>query len=564
MKQTKTIIRRLALLALILTALTAAVLAADNPEQFYMELETHLRNQDALFTITYNGDRSDLGVGDRASFGVFQRSLMSRSPDGPDSADYYALNVNKAAVTEADGEYAFDMEYLCTPEQLAEVDRQVPGIIKDLDLSGMDAEARVKLIYEYVCTHFIYDTTETKFSAYDGLTTGSMVCQGYALLLSKLMWEAEVPCRIIAGRSQNQTHAWNIVQLDGMWYNLDATWDGADELDKPMKWAYFLKSQADFTDHTRFAELDSETYHQTHPIAAESRVLRRVALQSGGEEIVNLVVRKGTPVSIEAVLPEGESAEVVWNTGDSDVLLVDENGLLNGQTPGETILTATAPGLRDVIAAKITVFVVDLTSASPWAQETVTKYYLNQLLPVELCGNLQQNLTRAELAKLCYHYVFKVQGWETAALRNPFSDLEDEPFAIQILRCNDVGIMTGVSSGTFQPQGTVTREQAATVLCRLIGYLTGNQPQASGEPPYDDNGSLSGWARDNVAAISETGILQGAGHLFRPRDPITRQEMILTLDRVFEKYPVEKKEPASDTEGDTENVPEDGADNAEG
>lgn len=280
MKQTKTILRRLLLAVLLLSALTAAALAADSPDGFFAELEEHLRAQDKLFTISYNGDRADLGLDERVSFGALQRTLMARSPDGPDSADYYALNVNKAAVTYTDGVYAFDMEYLCTPEQLAEVDRQVPEIIESLALDGMDDEAKVKLIYEYVCTHFIYDGTETKFSAYDGLTTGSMVCQGYALLLSKLMWEAGIPCRIIAGRSQEQTHAWNTVKLDGQWYNLDATWDGVDELNKPMKWTYFLKSEADFTDHVRFAELDTEEYRAAHPVAAESWVLRRVVLLS--------------------------------------------------------------------------------------------------------------------------------------------------------------------------------------------------------------------------------------------------------------------------------------------
>lgn len=543
MKQTKTILRRLLLTVLVLTAAVMTIMAADSPEGFYEELEQHLRAQDALFTITYNGDSSDLGLDSRVSFGTLQRTLMARSPDGPDSADYYALNVNKAAVTCKDDVYAFDMEYLCTPEQLAEVDRRVPEIIRSLALEGMDDEAKIKLIYEYVCTHFVYDETETKYSAYDGLTSGSMVCQGYALLLSKLMWEAEIPCRIIAGRSQNQTHAWNTVKLNGLWYNLDATWDGADELDQPMKWTYFLKSQADFTDHTRFAELDSEEYYKTHPVAAESHVLRRVILQSGGQEIVNLVVRQGIPVQIDAILPEGETGSVIWTSSDPEVLRTGDAGELEGQKRGEVILTAEAPDLRGVIAAKVSVYVVDLTSASAWAQETVTRYYLNQLLPYELCGDLQQELTRAELARLCYHYIAKVKGWETATLRNPFSDLGSEPYAIQILRCNDVGIMTGVSEDTFQPKGTVTREQAATVLSRLIEYLTGSAPQATGEPAYEDADALSEWARESVAAISESGIFRGADGRFRPKDSITRQEMILTLDRVFKNYPVEKKEP---------------------
>lgn len=545
MKQTKTIIRRLLLTVLLVGVIAVSVLAADSPEGFYQELEQHLRAQDKLFTITYSRNRSELGLDTdfRVSFGPLQRVLMARSADSADSADYYALNVNNAAVTLKDGTYSFDMEYLCTVEQLAEVDRRVPEIIRSLSLEGMDDEAKIKLIYEYVCTHFVYDQTETKYSAYDGLTSGSMVCQGYALLLSKLMWEADIPCRIIPGRSQNQTHAWNLVRLNDAWYNLDATWDGASELDQPMKWTYFLKSEADFVDHTRFSELDTEEYHKTHPVASESRVLQRIILQSGGQELVNLVVRQGIPVRIDAILPEGETAPVTWTSSDAEVLRAGADGELEGLKRGDVILTAETAGQRGVIPAKISVYVVDLTSASAWAQETVTRYYLNQLLPYELCGELKQDLTRGELAYLCYYYIFRVQGWEPATLQNPFSDLEGESFAIQILRCNDVGIMTGTSEDTFQPGGTVTREQAAAVLSRLIAYLTGAAPQAAGEPDYEDAGELSAWARESVAAVSENGIFQGSDGMFRPRDSITRQEMVLALDRVFSQYPVEKSEP---------------------
>lgn len=110
MKQTKTIIRRLLLVILLLSALTAAAYAADSPAAFFEELEQHLRSQDALFTISYNGDRADLGLDDRVAFGALQRLLMATSPDVPDNADYYALNVNKAAVTCTDGLYAFTVK----------------------------------------------------------------------------------------------------------------------------------------------------------------------------------------------------------------------------------------------------------------------------------------------------------------------------------------------------------------------------------------------------------------------------------------------------------------------
>ena len=86
-------------------------------------------------------------------------------------------------------------------------------MVDELNLDQEDDYTKVKLIYEYIGTNYFYDDSLEKFSAYEGLKTGTMVCQGYALLLYKMLWEAEVPSRIVTGMSQNEAHAWNIVKL---------------------------------------------------------------------------------------------------------------------------------------------------------------------------------------------------------------------------------------------------------------------------------------------------------------------------------------------------------------
>lgn len=64
-------------------------------------------------------------------------------------------------------------------------------------------------------------------------TTGKAgpVCEGYARAFKVLCDELEIPCVLVEGyargslTNKSQLHMWNYVQLDGMWYAVDTTWN---------------------------------------------------------------------------------------------------------------------------------------------------------------------------------------------------------------------------------------------------------------------------------------------------------------------------------------------------
>ena len=85
-----------------------------------------------------------------------------------------------------------------------------------------------------------YDTRY--YSPYDAFYRGRGLCMSYALAFQRLMQELDIPCIYIA---TNQ-HAWNMVKLEGYWYNVDVTFDDAEG-----SYRYFLKSDADFPGHLR-------------------------------------------------------------------------------------------------------------------------------------------------------------------------------------------------------------------------------------------------------------------------------------------------------------------------
>ncbi len=91
------------------------------------------------------------------------------------------------------------------------------------------------------------------------------------------------------------------------------------------------------------------------------------------------------------------------------------------------------------------------------------------------------------------------------------------------------GIVTGVSASSFDPSGSVTRAQFATMLVRAEGLT----PVASGTTPFTDVSSTSAYA-PYIAAAYQAGLVLGVtATTFQPNAPITRQQMALILARVL-------------------------------
>ena len=61
------------------------------------------------------------------------------------------------------------------------------------------------------------------WTAYGAMAKGDAVCAGYALAYKYLLGQAGIPCVYISSSEMN--HAWNGVQINGNWYQVDATWD---------------------------------------------------------------------------------------------------------------------------------------------------------------------------------------------------------------------------------------------------------------------------------------------------------------------------------------------------
>ena len=84
----------------------------------------------------------------------------------------------------------------------------------------------------------------TIYNALGSEAQNNVQCAGYAKAIQYLCDKSGINCMIVTGETnKGTTHAWNIVDVDGVWYNLDVTWDDpilSTANPKNIRYNYFL------------------------------------------------------------------------------------------------------------------------------------------------------------------------------------------------------------------------------------------------------------------------------------------------------------------------------------
>ena len=292
-------------LVMVLCLVQPAAVFADSPEKFLYEVE-EVEAMPALSQGDYYNNLADAAayvrkqmVDRNTSFtlGICSSeseisSLFSTLTDlfvaddgslSPEAGDYLKLNTKSFGVDKGstvyvqNGKYYYDlilnMSYYTTLSQEKQVTAEVKRIANSLKLQENTDAGRIKAVYDYVCSHVSYDNayesdSSMAHTAYNALFKGKAVCQGYASLTYRLLREMGLSTRVITGTSHSQPHAWNIVKLDGRWYNLDTTWDSTNSPSGDyQKYQYFLKSAGDFADHARDKEFTTTEFNARYPMS---------------------------------------------------------------------------------------------------------------------------------------------------------------------------------------------------------------------------------------------------------------------------------------------------------
>lgn len=86
-------------------------------------------------------------------------------------------------------------------------------------------------LHDYLAVNCEYDKENLEantlpqevFTTYGVFANRSAVCQGYALAYKYLLNQVGIECHMVTSDAMN--HAWNLIKLDGQYYQVDVTWD---------------------------------------------------------------------------------------------------------------------------------------------------------------------------------------------------------------------------------------------------------------------------------------------------------------------------------------------------
>ena len=252
---------------------------------------------------------------------------------------------------------------------------------------------------------------------------------------------------------------------------------------------------------------------------------------------------------VEATKVEVSNDLVNWiYVGDADGSIsgVDMNGKVPAGGKYKYVLitdlkkapTGTWPGADIDAVAGINVTPYEF---SDWAEAEVEKAFDLNVIPEGFFGaDLTKPITRAEFAAVSVKAYEAMSGLKAApASPNPFTDTNDA----EVLKAYNVGITTGVTADKFDPYALINREQAATMLTRVLkkalieGWAIGIDRdfvlQYTKPAPFADDAQISSWAKESVYFMVANDIIKGVGdNKFAPKDPYTIEQSIITIMRL--------------------------------
>jgi hypothetical protein len=127
-------------------------------------------------------------------------------------------------------------------------------------------------------------------------------------------------------------------------------------------------------------------------------------------------------------------------------------------------------------------------------------------------------MTRAAFAEALY----RLEGSPGALGGSPFSDCGAE----SVVWAHGAGIINGAGGGKFLPDGVITREQIAVMLCRYAAWRSpgGGLSAEADLSGFADADDVSGWAAEAVRRAVGAGIMNGSGGKLNPHGRATRAE----------------------------------------
>lgn len=174
----------------------------------------------------------------------------------------------------------------------------------------------------------------------------------------------------------------------------------------------------------------------------------------------------------------------------------------------------------------------DMPSTTNWAHNGIDFVVAHKLFAGTSDTTFEPNtkLTRAMIVEILYC----LEGEPAVEAENPFTDVSGSAWYTKaVLWAASNNIVAGIGNGRFDPNGTATREQAATILYEYARFKGCDVDVYGDLSAFADAGSVSAFARAPMTWAVAEGLISGAvingQTLLDPQGVTTRAQFAMIM-----------------------------------
>ena len=175
-----------------------------------------------------------------------------------------------------------------------------------------------------------------------------------------------------------------------------------------------------------------------------------------------------------------------------------------------------------------------------WAVDPIKEAASRSLLPYPLTAKYGANISREEFCVLIGNLIAVSGGYASLEtyMKDNMPDYTTDNFADCIGKDASIdmlfalGIVSGKGGEFFDPDGCITREEAAKMLTASASRFV--FIESDYKVNYKDERNISPWAKFFVRWVTEKGVMSGVdGENFEPQGTYTVQQAITTVSRLY-------------------------------
>jgi|GEM_PF-3494291 putative S-layer protein len=212
-------------------------------------LKEQMVKRNKKISLIYNAGTFPSGLGNEL-YEMARTDDEKADPATATQGDYlrYTIKPNTIRITTGiDGKvgslnsytFTFELDYYTSKQEEEAVDAKVSQILASFANNGITQASsdydKAKAVYDYLATNLHYnnnprpDNGNLMITAYDSLVRKEAQCYGQTLGAYRLLKELGLVTRRVNGdlyledKKDTIAHGWNLVLMDGKWYNFDAT-----------------------------------------------------------------------------------------------------------------------------------------------------------------------------------------------------------------------------------------------------------------------------------------------------------------------------------------------------